>query len=96
MKYTITSDNLHLIDSYKVSKRYFERELARIKGLHPGSEVCHRSFGSIKKEWATHNALYDMHLFRSRTKDADINYPLKWYMAVAYAVVGTIVYPFIK
>lgn len=95
MKYTITQSNLHLVDSYKVSKRYFDRELARIKGLHPNSDVWLRSFCSMRKELATHNALYDLGLFRSRTKDCDINYPLKWYMEVAYAVVGTIVYPFI-
>lgn len=96
MKYTITQSNLHLVDSHKVSKRYFDRELARIKGLHPTSNVWLRSFRSMRKEWATHNALYAAGLFRQRTKDCDLNYPLKWYMQVAYAVVGTIVYPFIK
>ena len=96
MKYTITKNNLHLVDSYAVGKRYFSRELARIKGIHPNSDVWLRSYRSMEREWATHNALYALHLFRSRTKDVDLNYPQRWYMKVAYAVVGTIVYPFIK
>lgn len=96
MRYTITQSNLHLVDSYKVVKRKFDRELAQIKGLHPNSDVWKRSFRSIRMEWATHNALYALHLFRSRTKDCDLNYPQKWYARVAYAVAGTLVWPFIK
>lgn len=96
MRYTITKNNLHLVDSYKVSKQYFSREFARIKGIHPNSDVWLRSYRSMELEWATHNALYALHLFRSRTKDMDINCPQKWYAKVAYAVVGTIVWPFIN
>lgn len=96
MKYTITQSNLHLVDSHKVSKRYFDRELARIKGLHPSSDVWLRGERSLEREWATHNALYVLHLFRSRTKDCDLNHPQKWYARVAYAVAGTLVWPFIK
>ena len=96
MKYTITQSNLHLVDSYKVSKRSFDRELSRIKGLHPTSNVWLRSFRSMRKEWATHNALYALGLFRQRTKDCDLNYPQRWYVKAAYSSFGTIVYPFIK
>ena len=96
MRYTITKDNLHLVDSHKVIKRVFDRELSRIKGLHPNSDVWLRSFRSMRKEWATHNALYALGLFRKRTKDCDLNYPQRWYAKVAYSILGTLVYPFIK
>ena len=95
MKYTITKNNLHLVDSYAVGKRYFSRELARIKGIHPNSDVWLRSYRSMEREWSVHNALYALGLFRARTKDVDINYKQKWYAKVGYAIVGTIVYPFI-
>ena len=95
MRYTITKDNLHLVDSYKVVKRKFDRELAQIKGLHSNSDVWKRSFRSIRMEWATHNALYALHLFRSRTASADINYPQRWWEVILYNVIGVIVWPFI-
>ena len=95
MRYTITDNNLHLVDSYKVSKDKYDRELGRIKAFHPNSSVWNRSFRSMELEWATHNALYYLHLFRSRTKDTDLNYPQKWYAKVAYFIVGNIVWLFI-
>ena len=96
MKYTITKNNLHIVDSYKVSKTKFEGELAKIKGLHPNSDVWKRSTKSLCKEWATHNLCYAMHLFRSHTKDVDLNYPQKWYEKLGYGIVGAVALLFIS
>lgn len=93
--YTVTANNINIQDSYKISKVYFSRCLARIEVAHPDCLVWKRKRCSLKLEWATHNALYDLHLFRSRTQSVDLNYPIKWYMKIVYAVVGCIVYPFI-
>ena len=95
MKYSITESNLHLIDSGDVPKRRFGRELAEIKAVHPESNVWKRSYCSMKLEWATHNALYLLGIAVSRTKDCDLEYPQPWYMSVAYAIAGTLVWIFI-
>lgn len=96
MKYIITNSNLHLIDSYKVSKKRFDGELNRIKAIHPNSDVWKRSRCSMKLEWATHNGLYAIGIMRDHTKDVDINYPQKWYAKVGYAVCGSLFWIFIK
>ena len=35
-------------------------------------------------------------LLRKRTGDTDLNWPQKWYIRLGYAVLGTIVWPFVK
>ena len=96
MKYTISQYNLHVEDSYLVKKEKIEPFLNSARAIHPSSEVWKRSFGSMKREWATHNLLYNLHLFRSHTKDVDINYPQKWYATFVYDVLGAIALLFIK
>ena len=96
MKYTISNNNLHLIDSYKVSKKRFDGELNRIKAIHPNSDVWKRTRCSLKLEWATNNGLYALGIKRDRTKDVDINYPLKWYEKVMYSIAGFLVWLLIK
>lgn len=101
IKHTITPRdvipaNLHLIDSYKVSKKKFGSELKQIRAFHPESKVWERGFALMKLEWAVHNALYALGIARSRTKDCDLNSPQSFFLKVCYAVGGVIVYPFIK
>jgi len=96
MKYTITNNNLHLVDSYKISKNRFDGELNRIRGIHPSSQVWKRKRYAMKLEWATHNGLYALGIKRDHTKDVDINYPQKWYAKIGYFFVGCCVWLFIK
>ena len=101
IKYTITGKdeipaNLHLIDSYTVSKKNFQGTLNRIRAIHPKSEVWNRCDAQMKLEWATHNAAYDLHIFRSHTKDCDLDYPQCFLVRAFYAVVGCLVWLFIK
>lgn len=95
-KYTITKDDLHIIDSYKVEKKAYHRTYAQIKALHPDSDVWKRSYKSLDREWATHTLFYDLHLFRSHTKDVDLNYPQKLWEVIGYGIVGRIALIFIK
>ena len=96
INYTITNDNLHLVDSYTVPTRRYDKVLNSIEALHPNSDVWRRSRWSMKAEWVTHSALYDLHLFRSHTKDVDINYPQCWLATAAYSVIAVLVWPFIN
>ena len=94
MDYTVSDNNIHIADSYKTVKREFERTLLVIKGLYPSCNVWQRTMPSLCREWATHNLLYALHLFRSRTEDVDINQPCKYEWL--YNIVGAIAWIFIK
>ena len=100
VKYTITTAgqvpaNLHLIDSYKESKRLFKSDLLAIKASNQDSEVWMREICGMKLEWACHNALYHLHIARERTKDCDLNAPQSFLEKAAYSVLGILVWPFI-
>lgn len=95
MNYTITKDNLHIEDSYKVRKKEMGVILEHIKmTATTPSLVWNRTMFSLRMEWAVHNALYALGLFRSRTKDVDLNFPNKWEWL--YKIVGCLVWLFIK
>ena len=96
IKHTISDDNLRLIDSYKVSKKNFKKELKQIHAFHPSYEVWNRGYDQMCLEWAVHNAAYDLHIMRSNTKDCDLNYPQCFLERAFYAVVGCLVWIFIK
>ena len=94
MDYTVSDNNIHIVDSYMISKREFEPRLLVIKSLYPSCNVWQRKMSSLKREWATHNLLYALHIYRSRTKDVDLNYPCKYEWL--YNIVGAIAWIFIK
>lgn len=94
--YTATINNVHIFDSYAVPKKRYDRELSRIHIFNPECEVfAQRSMRSLKSEWATHSFLYDVGLWKSRTKDVDLNVPMAWYKEWAYFIVGALVWIFI-
>ena len=86
---TVTSNNINIKDSYKVTERSEMREiLYAIQHAKPECNVFKRSYNSMISEWRTHNRLYRWGYQKSRTKDVDINYPLKWYVELAYKILG--------
>ena len=96
MKYRIYPDRIKLIDSHLVCKRKMGRELTSIRNLHPTCGLWQRSEGSLKREWASHNLAYILGIKRNKTKDCDLEYEQKWYLKLAYGVVGTIALCVIK
>ena len=96
MQFTVTPNNIQLKSSYDVRKEDFERELEAIREQHPDCLVWNRSMESLKREWAAHNAFHALGLVRKQTADTDLNWPQPWYVRLGYAVVGTLVKPFIK
>ena len=95
-EYSVSPNNVHIVDSYTVPKAQFDRVLGHIQNVAPDCEVWKRSYTSLKLEWATHNFLYMLHMFRSHTKDVDLNYPQKWYITALYCICGAIGWIFIK
>lgn len=89
MRITFEENNTHIEDSYKstdlnlevcyiIRERYL-RHLPRT-----------RSFDSYVREWKAHNRLYKLGLFRSHTKDCDLEEPIKWYHEIIYFILGVI------
>lgn len=95
INYTITKDDLKIIDCYKEKKEKYQKDLNSIKAIHKDSDVWLRSMKSLVREWATHAFFYNIGYKREQTKDADLNYPCdkpEW----VYMVLGLLVWPFIK
>lgn len=97
IRYWVGPTCITLRDSYRFSKAHFDRQLLRIRNLYPTHAIfAARSMGSLKREWAGHNALYALGIKRSRTRDCDLEYPQQWHVKVAWDVLGFLVWPWIK
>lgn len=96
MNHTISLNNIHLISSFEINKKDFERELIVLREQHPECHVWKRSIKSLTREWAAHNAFHSMGILRNKTADTDLNWPQNWLTRIGYSVVGAIVWPFIK
>ena len=91
MKASATLNNLHIEDSYKCPKVYMKYLLEHYDDDFPECMVfVWRSMDSMINEWCVHNLLYKLGIARSHTASVDINYPLKWYESITYAILGPI------
>lgn len=76
IRYTVGTNNIHIEDSAQIRKREFGPVLDKIAGLCPSCLVIkRRSRYSLKCEWAVHNLLYNLGVYRERTRDVDLDYP---------------------
>lgn len=92
----VTPNNVHIKNSWMIGKQAFAEILEEVAASHPDCLVfIHRPIWELTKEWALHNALFDIGLFKSRTRDTDLNYPVCLLARIAYVIFGTIVWPFI-
>ena len=54
----------------------------------PDMAVCRRDLESMVREWRSHNLFYCCHVFRSRTKDVDLELCQTWYRELFCRVVS--------
>ena len=54
----------------------------------PDMAVCRRDLESMVREWRSHNLFYQLHVFRSRTKDVDLELCQTWYRELFCRVVS--------
>ena len=86
---TISDNNIHIKDSYRVfDKSEMKEMLYTIWTKRPDCNVFKRSYDSMIAEWRAHNLAYRWGIEKDRTKDVDINYPLKWYVELIYKIFG--------
>lgn len=87
---SVTTYNIHIIDSYKIKSRKEKRQILEgLKETEPGCQVLkNRKMCSLINEWTAHNRLYRLGLYRSHTKDVDLEWPIKWWHNVIWNIIG--------
>ena len=87
---TTTPTNTHITDSCLVKSKDAMR--AYLEGLRetvdPEMAVNQRDIESQVREWRSHNLFYLLHVFRSRTKDVDLELHQTWYRELFCRVVS--------
>ena len=73
----VSTNVIHIEDSYKIKKRDMVPLLLEVKEQYPDCLVFKRKMGSLVREWVAHNRLYRFGIFKSHTKDVDLEYPIK-------------------
>ena len=89
-KVILSPTNTHILDSYMVKTKEAMREyLTQLrKDVAPEMAVCQRDLESQVREWRSHNLFYFFHVFRSRTKDVDLELKQTWYRELFCRVVS--------
>lgn len=95
---TITSNNIHIENSYRITRRRSMKEIFSILReylddyhIDMDNPLYHRSIYSLCNEWVAHNNCYRLGLWRDRTRDCDLNYPQPCYMPFVYWLTSRIV-----
>ena len=85
-----TPTNTHITDSClvesKEAMRAFLEDLR--KEVPTEMAVNQRDIESQVREWRSHNFFYKFHVFRSRTKDVDLEVKQTWYRELFCRVVS--------
>lgn len=96
-KVTITSNNINIKNSYKVTSRESMKVILNIikeyvEDYDEGTETPfdHRSIKSMVREWVAHNNLHTLGYKKEQTKDVDLDCPQKWYAPVVYWVLSLV------
>lgn len=87
----LSTTNTRIQDSYRISSKSDMKailEELRERSCSTDMAINLLSINEMVREWRAHNLLYDLHLFRSHTKDVDLNIGNPWCLKVLYAVVS--------
>ncbi|MBQ6771497.1 MAG: hypothetical protein IJP44_11050 [Bacteroidales bacterium] len=75
----LTPNNTHILNSYLVKSKAEMRDyLRRLRDVAAENAVNRRDMESMVREWRSHNLFYFLHVFRSRTKDVDLELNQSW------------------
>lgn len=77
----VTPTKTHILDSCMVkSKEDMRQYLQAVRDeASPEMAICQRDLESMVREWRSHNLFYNFHVFRSRTKDVDLELKQAWW-----------------
>ena len=86
----VTPTNTHIADSCLVTSkedmRAYLQELRDVSSTEMA--VNQRDMESQVREWRSHNFFYKFHVFRSRTKDVDLELKQTWWRELFCRVVS--------
>lgn len=87
---TISKYNINVKDSYQVmGKKKIAEILYVIQHRHPECEVFKaRKWNNLIAEWRTHGRLFKFGLWKSHTKDVDLDAKEPWWRKILYAIIG--------
>ena len=91
----VSKNNIHIENSCEVKTRNDMQLVLNDIRAHHSLEYCEvlkRTDKSLINEWRTHNIFYNLHLFRTHTKDVDLNYPQNKIVEIAYSIIGAFYY----
>lgn len=82
--------NTHISNSYQVRRKEDMRQFLKTlrEQCDPDMAVAVRSVESMVREWRSHNIFYYFHVFRSRTKDVDMERRQPWWRELFCRVVS--------
>lgn len=85
-----TPTNTHILDSCTVrTKAEMRGYLQSLRDASDGDmAVNKRDLESMVREWRSHNFFYGLHVFRSRTKDVDLELKQTWWRELFCRVVS--------
>lgn len=87
MEITYSENNTHVVDSYKVIDIGLEVGCIMRERYLRKLPVT-RTFESYVREWRGHNRLYYLHLFRSHTKDVDLDENMPMFWELVWLIIG--------
>jgi len=86
-----------IIDSYKICSKSDMRSILKQLRLESYGKAIHLiSLSKMVKEWRAHNLLYDLGLFRSHTKDVDLNLDESKWHRLGYSVLSLFYCPILR
>lgn len=98
MVFIVTDKNIEIRDSYKVSVTDEMKDILNsLREEYPDNSVLiKRKNSSLIREWKGHNFLYKLGIFRSHTKDVDLDLESAnifytvgyWFLALGYDIIS--------
>lgn len=84
----LSDDNTRIYDSYRFRSSKDMRAILSELGKQSGYCMAINTMlnSDMLREWRAHNFMYSLHLFRSHTKDVDLNTGKSWYIKALYAM----------
>lgn len=87
--YKITKDNTKVFDSYLIPNKSLDNIVkAIIEERKAKRYIVTRSVESYKNEIRFHNRMYKLGLFKSHTKDTDLEEPISFIKELIYGILG--------
>lgn len=87
IEYHISNTNCKIVDSYKITDKSLMKDFIS-NLISTNKEFNVRSINSYYREWKAHNILYKLGLFKSHTKDVDLNIDEKISRRICYFIIS--------